>query len=217
MIQNPIHLFQFQRRETDDTVLLDICEVFDEGGKFFTTRDLYAAAINGSLVAAQARETGEIVGAMTLREWLATDSFELNKHLSEEQQVLTDPPALYVLDLSVGEKWRNHPAHVGSLLVQTAMENHRYDDNQQPYSRIFATSRVPTDGSGPTSLNLLLRLGFNPPLATISGFFSGSDERLQCIHCDPHGEGGIDCSCSGVQVLWKRPPGDGRIKDGEVG
>jgi hypothetical protein len=203
MTSNPIHLFQFQRGETDDTVLLDIAEVFDEGGNVFTTRDLYSAAENGSLVVAQARKTGEIVGAMTLRPWLATDSFELNQHLPEDQQVMTDPPALYLLDLAVRERWRQHSSHVGSLLVRTAMDHHAYDEKRL-YTRIFATSRVPTDGSGPNSLHLLCRLGFEPIGVAIRNFYADCDDRLQCIRCDPY-QNGVACSCSGIWMLWRRP------------
>lgn len=175
--------------------------------------DLKSDAKHGSLVVAQISDTGEVAGAMTLRQWLATDTHDLNKDLPTHRRMTTDPPSLYLLDLCVATRWRN--LGIGTALVETAFTNHRYDDGKQPYNRIFATARVSREGDGPSSRGLLRRLGFEE-LVTNEDYYADFAPKdpdkpegfFLCPHCDPYGNGNT-CHCHGIQMMWIRPADGG--------
>jgi ribosomal protein S18 acetylase RimI-like enzyme len=207
MTKTDFHLFQYLPTVTPDPnelTLFEVIDAFADGGKIVDTTDLKAAAIGGSLIVAQANPSGEVIGALTLREWFATDTVKLNKHLPPSKQVHTDPPALHLLDLAVRHQWRG--LGVAMALVETAFNNHKYNDKKEPYGRVFATSRVPKDGSGPTSYGLLRRLGFEELVRNENHYRNLGPEDFQCPHCDPYGDGTPLCACLGVQMLWTRLP-----------
>lgn len=200
-----LHFFQYAPGVTDDpgeVRLTEIQAVFADNGKMDDKNDLKAAANAGSLLVAQLQSSAEVVGALTLREWSSTDTYRLNKYLSTSEKVSSDPPALHLLDLVTVPTWQRQG--VATELVKAAMRLHRYDQSML-YGRAFASSRVPRDGSGPTSRGLLEKLGFIE-LITISDYYRHlGPEELHCIHCDPLWDG-LPCNCLGVQMRWTRPP-----------
>jgi len=197
-----LHIIQYVPGVTSDdgeAMLREIQTVFSDNGKLDTLNDLKARAFAGSLVVAQVRESGEVVGALTLQEWSATETYRLNRFLSPAEKVSSDPPALHLLDL-VSARQRQG---VATELVKTAMAQHRYDQSML-YGRAFVSSRVPNDASGPSSRGLLEKLGFLE-LVTLEGYYRNfGPNEFHCPHCDPRGEG-RRCDCLGVQMLWTQP------------
>lgn len=190
-------------------MLHDIRGVFEGGGKLMDDLDLQVAAIAGSLVVAQLRENAEVVGALTLREFTATDAYRLNKYLSLSEKVICDRPTLHLLDLAVADQWRGQG--VATELVRRTISDHRYDESML-YSRVFASSCVPRDGGGPSSRGLLLRLGFKE-LYTEENYYKRLEPtEFACPHCDAYGNGNT-CTCLGVHLLFTRPSPAEKIEE----
>lgn len=137
-----------------------------------------------------------VVGVLATETWGPWDSREWNYHLAPDKQILSDPPALHMLDLAVVPNSRHRG--VATRLIRKAMNAVFYDDGGH-FNRVLAVSRVPVGGGTDTSLGLLLRLGF-VEFCVVPNYYETAG-LWRCPDCPSHGP----CRCSGHLMLWQRP------------
>ena len=150
-----------------------------------------------------ARIEEEIIGALTTEIWGATDSAILNQHLPDDKQLSTDPPMLSLLDVCVREDHRRRG--VASSLIRQAMGGCFWNKDSL-YSRIIATSRVPTNGGETTgtSYSLLRRLDFIE-IGRLPHWYYDDDPDENSFICPTCG---VPCSCEARLMIWERPEND---------
>ncbi len=180
-------------------------EVCGLAGKYrLTPRLIWAIACFG-IVVAGVDKAGDVVAVVTTSLWSSADTLLANRYLPSDGQVFSDGPGLLIDDAVVLPEVRGRK--IGSAILTNVMRHAGPLGGQQGdrFNRFFAWSRVPSN-DGPTSFNLLQRLGFEH-IGTYpggpDGFFS-SDELFKCEACTPRG---LDrCYCEARLMYRETPP-----------
>jgi ribosomal protein S18 acetylase RimI-like enzyme len=167
-------------------------EVFQASGKTRYTEERTRIMATVGVMSCVCHE-GRVVGALSTELWTSTDAYAWNKHFPADSQIRTDPPGLFIGDIAV--VYPSRRKGIATELVEAAIDDSKFDEKRQPFSRALAVSRVPPGDPSGTSYGLLVRLGF-VELTRIAGYYY--DPGWTCPSCGPH------CLCSGCLLLWTR-------------
>lgn len=149
-----------------------------------------------------------VVGVLATDTWGPWDTREWNYHMTPDKQILSDPPALHLVDMAVVPDSRHRG--LATRLIRKAMNAVFYDDGGH-FNRVLAVSRVPVGEGADTSLGLLLRLGF-VELANVANYY-GTADLWRCPDCSSQGP----CRCSGqlesLGIEFEEKPATSHVSD----
>lgn len=137
-------------RDSDDGQFDEIASLCREhAGKLLVAkRLLISISFFGEILIAKVG--GAVVGALTVTYPTVPEIFSFNSHLPADEQLDPAVPTYELCDLVVHEEYRRQG--IGSCLVRATRNTLWYGEPIRQFQRGITTSRVPTDGSGPVTI-----------------------------------------------------------------
>jgi ribosomal protein S18 acetylase RimI-like enzyme len=154
-------------------------------------------------------EDDNVIGALTVSFPTVPEIIQFNHHLPRDEQLDPLIPTAELCDMVVHGEYRRQG--IARSLVWAAQSTLWYraaiPELLRQYSCIITMSRVPQDGSWPTSRGCLIRRGFRK-VASVPRYYSNlTEDEFRCPACCEDDQY-APCHCDGLAMVWRRDAHD---------